>query len=122
MMDINAMIEALKAQPHADRIGMIATHLGVVRGSSRDGREVTGIEVTYDPKAVEAVKHDIKKLPGILDVLVETREGRLGIGEDLLAVAVAGDIREHVFSALVQAVDRLKKEAGRKREFFKDDE
>lgn len=121
-MNINAMIATLKAHPRADRIGMIATHLGVVRGSSRDGRKVTGIEVAYDPGAVEAVRQAIRKRPGVLDVLIETREGRLDIGEDLLAVAVAGDIRDHVFPALIDAVERLKKEAGRKREFFENDE
>jgi molybdopterin synthase catalytic subunit len=35
-----------------------------------------------------------------------------------MAVAVAGDIRENVFPALIQTVDRLKAEASKKKELF----
>lgn len=118
-MDLNNMIKKLKQHPESHRIGMIASHLGVVRGTSRDGREVTGIEVVYDHEALVNVINDIKKMPGIVDVSVDTNEGRLAIGDEVLAVAVAGDIREHVFSALMDAVNRIKAESSRKKESFK---
>jgi len=95
---------------------MITSHLGVVRSTSRDGRAVTSIEVSYDQEALQAVVRDIKKMPGIAEVLVETRQGRLDVGEEILAVVVAGDIRENVFPALVSAVNRIKKEASHKKE------
>jgi molybdopterin synthase catalytic subunit len=57
-------------------------------------------------------------MKGIVDVLVEINEGRLAVGDDILAVAVAGDIREHVFSALITAVNRIKKESSQKTEIF----
>jgi len=59
-------------------------------------------------------------MPGIAEVLVETRQGRLNVGEEILAVVVAGDIRENVFPALVSAVNRIKKEASRKKENMKE--
>ena len=118
-MDLNNMINKLKEHPESHRIGMIASHLGVVRGTSRDGREVTDIEVVYDHDALMNIINDIKKMPGIVDVLADTNEGRLAIGDEVLAVAVAGDIREHVFSALMDAVNRIKAESSRKKEFFK---
>jgi len=77
---------------------------------------VTGLEVAYDQEAIQAVVRDIKQMPGIAEVLVETREGRLNVGDELLAVVVAGDIRENVFPALVSAVNRIKKEASTKKE------
>jgi molybdopterin synthase catalytic subunit len=95
---------------------MITSHLGVVRATSRSGCEVTGLEVSYDQEALHAIVRDIKKMPGIAEVLVETREGCLNIGDEILAVVVAGDIRENVFPALVTAVNRIKKEASRKKE------
>jgi len=95
---------------------MITSHLGVVRSTSRDGRAVTSLEVSYDQEALQAVVRDIKKMPGIAEVLVETRQGRLDVGEEILAVVVAGDIRENVFPALVSAVNRIKKEASHKKE------
>jgi len=118
-MDINRMIKTLREHPESHRIGMIASHLGVVRASSRDGREVTGLEVVYDQKSLDDIIHDIKILPGIVDVLVDVTEGRLKIGDEILAVAVAGDIRENVFGALIKAVDRIKAEASKKKEFFR---
>jgi molybdopterin synthase catalytic subunit len=119
-MDLNKMIETLKRHPESEKMGMIASHLGIVRGTSRDGKMVKGIEVVYDHEAVKRIILDAKKLPGIVEVLVDTREGVLNIGDEILAVAVGGDIREHVFPALVDTVDRLKKEASKKEEEFID--
>jgi len=117
-MDLNKMIERVKKSTDPSKVGMITSHLGVVRQTSRDGREVLDIEVAYDHDALQAIVKDIKKMPGIAEVLVETREGRLNIGDEILAVVVAGDIRENVFPALVTAVNRIKKEASRKKERF----
>ncbi len=55
-------------------------------------------------------------MPGIIDVLVETSGGRLEIGDEIMAVAVGGDTREHVFPALIEAVDMIKREGASKRE------
>lgn len=118
-MDVNRMIKALREHAQSREIGMIASHLGVVRASSRDGREVSGLEVVYDRSVLDAIIKDIKSLPGIVDVLVDVNEGRLKIGDEILAVAVAGDIRENVFNALIKAVDRIKAEASKKKEFFR---
>lgn len=117
-MDLNKMIERVKKTADPSKVGMITSHLGVVRRSSRDGREVLSVEVAFDHDVLQAVVKDIKKMPGIAEVLVETREGRLNIGDEILAVVVAGDIRENVFPALVTAVNRIKKEASGKKEKF----
>ncbi|MDD5204312.1 MAG: molybdenum cofactor biosynthesis protein MoaE [Desulfobacterales bacterium] len=117
-MDFPGMIAALREHPEAGKMGMIASHLGVVRGSSRDGRMVTGIEVTYDRDRLGKIVDEMKRLPGIVDIRVEIREGRLEVGDEILAVAVGGDIRENVFDALIKTVDRIKAEASKKREFF----
>ena len=116
-MDIHRMIATLKSHPDARKIGMIASHLGVVRGTSRDGRPVESVEVAYDRDRLGKIMGYIRGLPGIVDALVEFQEGRLQVGDEILAVAVAGDIREHVFDALIQAVNRIKAEASRKKEY-----
>jgi molybdopterin synthase catalytic subunit len=115
-MDLNKMIEEVKKSTDPSKVGMITSHLGVVRGTSRNGDQVSGIEVAYDRQSLQAIVRDIKKMPGIAEVLVEIREGRLNVGEEILAVVVAGDIRENVFPALVNAVNRIKKEASTKKE------
>ena len=118
-MDIQNMINRLKEHPDSSKIGMIATHLGVVRGTTRDGKHVSGIEVKYDYDVITDIIHDIKKMHGIVEVLVNTTEGELRVGDEIMAVAVAGDIRENVFRALIEAVNRIKAEASRKQEHIK---
>lgn len=116
-MTVQRLIDRLRAHPESERIGMIASHLGVVRGTSLDGTRVSALEVSYDRSIVEAILNDTRKLNGIVDVEVELFEGKLSVGDEVLAVAVAGETREAVFPALVRTVDRLKAEASRKREF-----
>ncbi|HUU80171.1 MAG TPA: hypothetical protein VMW90_01880 [Acidobacteriota bacterium] len=62
-MDLNRMIEAFKKHPAYFQMGMIASHLGVVRGTSLNGQEVTGIEVMFDDNVIVAIVNDIKKMP-----------------------------------------------------------
>ena len=115
-MDILGMIRKAKAHPEGGKIGMIASHLGIVRATSRDGSRVERIQVSYDHKVLGLIVNDIKKMPGIIEVLVDTKEGTLQIGDEIMAVVVAGDIRENVFDALITAVNRIKAEASRKKE------
>ena len=117
-MDINKMIDSLKGHPDFPKKGMIASHLGVVRSTSLNGKEVKGIEVRYDQEKILDISNDTKRMPGIVEVLIETVDGRLNVGDDIMVVVVGGDTREHVFPALVETVDRIKKEAAKKRELF----
>jgi molybdopterin synthase catalytic subunit len=112
------MIQAIKAHPDYPKIGMIASHLGVVRGTSLNGKTVRGIEVTFDGNSVERIVSETRKLPGIFKVLVETYAGRLEVGDEIMAVVVGGDTRGHVFPALMTTVDRLKGEATTKKELY----
>jgi len=117
-MDINRMIRTLKKRKDSARIGMIASHLGIVRGTSREGQKVRGIEVKYDQEAIQNIIEDIKRSDGIVDVLVKTNEGKLKVGDEILAVVVAGDIRENVFPALIKTVNRIKADASKKKETY----
>jgi molybdopterin synthase catalytic subunit len=110
-MNLNTMIEKIKAHPDYRNVGMIASHLGMVRSFSRDGSSVSGMDVEFDEGKIEDIIDDIKSKPGIVEVLIETNKGHLAVGEEFVAVVVAGDIRDNVFPALFDAVNRLKREA-----------
>ncbi|MDY7036383.1 MAG: molybdenum cofactor biosynthesis protein MoaE [Thermodesulfobacteriota bacterium] len=116
-MDLNEMIEKIKRHADSNKIGMIASHLGVVRGVSRNGEEVKGIEVKYDFDVINSIIQDIKRLPGIVEAIVDTNEGHLNVGDEIMAVVIAGDIRENVFPALMKAVACIKEDASWKKEF-----
>ncbi|MGM0663416.1 MAG: molybdenum cofactor biosynthesis protein MoaE [Thermodesulfobacteriota bacterium] len=115
-MSMDNLIERLRCHPESSRIGMIACHLGVVRGTSLKGFQVQEIEVIYDQDAIAKIISETRNMDGIVDVLVETSEGLLKVGDEILAVAVAGETRETVFPALIRTVDRIKAEAVQKRE------
>ena len=115
-MDIGKMLEGIKAHPEYRNVGMIASHLGIVRSFSRDGRAVAGMDVQFDEGKIEEIIDDIKSRPGIVEVLINANKGHLLVGEEFVAVVVAGDIRDNVFPALFDAVNRLKTEAATEKE------
>jgi len=115
-MDQKRMIETIRANPNFHKAGMIASHLGIVRSFSRDGKAVSGVDVEFDNEKIEEIIRDIKSRPGIVDILIETNSGHLAVGDEIVTIMVAGDIRENVFPALIDAVNRLKSEASTKKE------
>jgi len=118
-MNIQDMIEKVKSHPQADKIGMITSHLGIVRGHSRDGKTVLAVQVAYERKQIDKIINEMKGKTGIIEVLVQVNDGRVELGDELLAVVVAGDLREHVFPVLIETVNRIKASACRKMEVYK---
>jgi len=117
-MDKDKLLEKIRRHPDFNKIGMVASHLGIVRGHSRDGRKVTGVEVSYDMDVLNDIVNYIKSMPGIVEVLVDVKSGILKVGDEVLYLAVGGDIRENVFPALIKGVEMIKKDASSKKEIF----
>ena len=115
-MTLEEMLVQIKSHPRIGEAGMILCHNGIVRGTSRKGEPVSAINVKAHHEAVSSIITEIKARPGIIEVLVELNEGMLAVGEDIMIVAVAGDIREHVFPALQDLVQRIKQQITEKEE------
>jgi molybdopterin synthase catalytic subunit len=118
-MDLQAMIRSVKSRPDFGKAGMILCHNGVVRRTSRDGKPVTGLRISVDRERLGRIIEEQKKKPGILDVQVaidDTR--RLCVGDDVMFIVVAGDIRENVIAALTETLNRVKSEATSKEQFY----
>ena len=117
-MEIEKIINKIKEHENSDGIGMIASHLGIVRSFSRKGGDVEAVNVKYNMDVLADVVKDIKAMPGIIEVLVDVNEGHLKVGDELMFVAIGGDIRENVFAALMEAVNNIKDLAVTKEEIF----
>lgn len=117
-MDKDIFLEKIRQHPDFNKVGMIASHLGIVRGYSRDGKRVKTVEVNYDMGSLNDIVKDIKGMPGIVEALVEVKSGILNVGDEVMHLAVAGDIRDNVFPALIKGVDMIKKNAVKKKEIF----
>ena len=118
-MNADSLIAKIKQRPDYDQVGMILCHNGVVRGSSRDGRKVTGLRVAVDRERLEQVLRQQRSHPGIVDIQVEIAADRdLSIGDDVMLLVVAGDIREHVIETLSDTLNAIKTTVTAKTEFF----
>ena len=118
-MNINRMLESIKQNPNYDKVGMVLCHNGVVRGTSRDGRAVKGLRVAVDHQKLADIIFAQKKIAGIVDIKVEIAEDRdLAIGDDVMLLLVAGDIRENVIKVLTDTLNLIKGTVTSKTEFF----
>jgi molybdopterin synthase catalytic subunit len=118
-MTLSEMIQSIKQHPDYHKAGMLLCHNGVVRSTSRDQREVTGLQVHVDYKKLEAILEKNKHLPGIIDIRVKIFDNQvLTVGDDVMYLVVAGDIRENVIDALSKTLNAIKTTVTQKTEFF----
>ncbi len=118
-MDINEMMALLKANPNYGKAGMVLYHNGIVRNTSRDGRPVSGLRVRVDRQKLKEVLAKFRRRPGIVDIQVEIAADRdLAVGDDVMLLAVAGDLRENVISTLHDTLNAIKSTVTEKTEFF----
>jgi molybdopterin synthase catalytic subunit len=118
-MDLTPLIEKIKKHPDYHQAGMILCHNGVVRSTSRNGRSVSGLTITVDHEKLRQVIEENKTKQGIIEILVEIAENRnLSVGDDVMFIVVAGDIRERVISVMSNTLDAIKRTVTKKTEFF----
>lgn len=119
-MDIDSMIKKVKANPDYHKVGMILCHNGVVRRTTREGREVTGLSITVDHEKLDRLIASQKAKKRIIEVLVEIVENKdLDVGEDVMYIVVAGDIRDNVIETLTYTLNTIKTEITSKKQFLK---
>jgi len=120
-MNAAEMLQSVKAHPDYHQAGMVLCHNGVVRATSRDGRNVSGLRVAVDHGRLEAILNDARRTPGIVDIQVEIAENRdLTVGDDVMVLVVAGDIRENVIRTLENTLNDIKTTVTSKTEYFTD--
>ena len=120
-MKLEQLIERIKRHPDYHQAGMILAHNGVVRQTSRDGQKVTGLRVAVDREKLERILARQKKTPGIVDILVEIFDEKdLAVGDDVMFLVVAGDIRENVLAVLGETLNEIKTTVTQKTEFYAD--
>ncbi len=116
-MKLGDLLEKVKKEVDFNQVGMFLCHNGVVRGTSRDGKEVSKVFVSKIEDKWNAILEDVRKRPGISAVEAYLHEGERKVGDDILFIIVAGDFRENVLPVLEETLNRLKKEAIHKKEY-----
>jgi len=114
-LSIQSLIDFIRANERFSEVGGVACFLGFVKGFTNEDRKVTGLELeAYKERAEETfsqISEDIRNRPGIVDCLIHHVTGKLELGDLIFTVMVAGRSRRDVFPALVEAVERAKREA-----------
>lgn len=119
MTTMDELIAKVKSHPDIQRAGMILCHNGIVRASDRSGsKQVRSLRVSPNRDRLREIVAWGESQPGIIAVLIEAAEGELQIGDNLLYVVVAGDLREHVFEAMRGVIDRVKADGMTKTEEY----
>ncbi len=125
MLSLQDLINFAKKNPKSDEVGAIATFTGVVRGYTHEGDNVEKLELeAYEEVAehtLQTISDELRRKPGIVDVLIHHLIGTFTIGEEMVYVVVTGRSRKEVFSTLITAVERYKHEVPLwKKEYLKD--
>jgi molybdopterin synthase catalytic subunit len=119
-MSLDELIASIKSHPNIGSAGMILCHNGVVRNCSRDGRKVSGLRVSVDHGRLGEILEEARRRPGIVDVQVSIAEGRdLRVGDDVMFLAVAGDVRENVLAVMTDTLEAIKTTVTHKTEFYR---
>lgn len=118
-MNLQQMINQIRQRPDFGKVGMILAHNGVVRGASRDGRKVSGLRVSVDHEQLRRILDRERRTTGIVDILIDIAEEKdLSVGEDVMLLVVAGDIRDTVITTLERTLNAVKQTVTQKTEFF----
>ncbi len=109
------LLEDVRSNKRFREVGAIASFFGIVRGTGKDGKDVKGLDMeAYEDKAenvFSSISEEMKKRPGIVDVLIHHVTGHLNLGDLIFVVMVAGANRQDVFPTLVETVEKVKREA-----------
>lgn len=121
MKTMNELMDRIKRHPDFSTAGMVLCHNGVVRETSRDGRKVRGLRVAVNRERLAEVLDTQRRRPGILDILISINDEKdLAVGDDVMFLIVAGDIRENVIAVLTDTLNDVKATVTSKTEFFED--
>ena len=106
-----------KRKSDPEDLGMILIHNGIVRGTSKDGKMVKGMYLSYDSEKLNSLISEFKKKEGIVAINAWINEGTLNIGDDIMCVLVAGRLRTDVLPTFEGLISKIKGEVVSEKEF-----
>ena len=67
---IERWLEEIKRSGNKEQMGMLLVHNGIVRATSKDGRPVGGMELSYDKKELDRLVAAFQEREGIVAISV----------------------------------------------------
>lgn len=115
---IDGWIKEIKERSDFRDLGMILVHNGMVRATSKDGKSVKGMHLSFDSKKLACLIDELSKIDGIAGIKIWINEGDLKVGDNIMYALVAGKFRTAVIPVLEELVSRIKKEIVSEKEIF----
>ena len=113
---IESWLKEVRERTDPDMLGMVLVHNGVVRGTSKSGKPVKGMKLSFDKSKLEVCVGAYKKREGITDIRVWINEGELAVGADIMYLLVAGRLRTDVLPVFQELLSTIKNEVVREEE------
>ena len=91
--------------------GALEAYVGIVKGFSKDGAEVRGMEIlreVYSDALLEHVARIAASMSGASRVKIVHREGFAGVGEPILLIACCAETRFAARECVSKALDMIK--------------
>ena len=107
---IDRWIEEVKQRANPEELGMILVHNGIVRGTSKSGKPVRGMKLSYDQKRLDSVIPIFEQRPGVIEVKVWINSGNLKVGDNIMFLLVAGRFRSDVLPVFEELLTVIKSE------------
>ena len=107
---IDSWIEEVKQRTNPEELGMILVHNGIVRGTSKSGKPVRGMKLSYDQKRLDSVIPIFEQRPGVMEVKVWINSGNLKVGDNIMFLLVAGRFRTDVLPVFEELLTVIKSE------------
>ena len=113
---IEQWLAEVKKTAAPEGLGMVLVHNGVVRGTSKQGKPVSGMNLSYDEEKLQRLVSEQKRKDGIVDIKVWINKGALKVGDDIMLVLVAGRFRTDVVPVFESLLSTIKGEIVNERE------
>ena len=105
---IDGWIGEVKQKANPEELGMILVHNGIVRGTSKSGKPVRGMRLSYNREKLDSVIPIFEQKPGVVAVRVWINTGDLRIGDDIMLLLVAGRFKTNVFPVFEELLSIIK--------------
>ena len=107
---VDKWLDEIKQRANSEDLGMIMVHNGVVRGTSKSGRPVQSMKLSYDQKRLNSVIPIFKQRTGVVEVKVWINSGNLKAGDNIMFLLVAGRFKTDVLPVFEELLSLIKNE------------
>jgi len=107
---VDRWIDEIRRKANPEELGMILVHNGLVRATSKSGKPVRGMKLSYDKEKLDSIILPLKQKPGVVDIRVWINAGDLRVGDDIMFLVVAGRFRTDVLPVFEELLSVIKRE------------